>query len=195
MPNWCGTHITINHEDANKLEQLYNLIEEWTSKNYKENGFGLNWLGNVVGNSGIDTSDENKDFSVRCRGSITYMDFDGGQIIIDTETAWCPMLKMWIKILEKYLPDAELTYTAEECGCEIYYTNDPCIVGKYVIDSWNDDVESDWEASKEYVRETLQKLLETDEANVKKLIKMLYESDIDDVGVHQWKYVDEYELD
>lgn len=194
MSNHCYTNITINHEDTNRLKTLYNLIEEWTSKNYRENGFGLSWLGNVVGNSGIDSSDENKDFSVRCRGSIIYMDFNGDQIIIDTETAWVPMMKMWIKVLEKYLPDAELIYSAEEPGCGIFWTNDPCIIGKYLIDSWNNDIEPNWEASKEFVISELQKLFKTDETNVKILIDMLNNSDVD-VAVHKWKYVSEYDLE
>ena len=100
MPNWTITRITINHDDGNKLKEFEKLINEWTSKNYMENGFGLQWLGNIVGNSGIGTIDKNLETDLRCRGSITWIECEGNQLLIDTETAWVPMLKMWIKLKE-----------------------------------------------------------------------------------------------
>lgn len=198
MPNWCSTQITIHHDDVNKLKLLDALIDDWTSKNYKANGFGLTWLGNIVGNSGVATIDEDYKTDVRCRGSMTYKDLnlDGNELIIDTETAWAPMLQMWIRILNKYLPDAELTYRTEEPGCEIYCTNDPYLINKYVIDSWDDNIESDWEASEESVTKLLQKLLLTEETNIKSLIREFEESEYtENISIHQWEYVNENELD
>ena len=190
MANWCFTKITINHEDESKLKELERLINEWTSKNYKENGFGLNWLGNIVGNSSIGTVDENPETDLRCRGSLQYMECIDNQLIIDTETAWSPMLKMWQKLLDKYLPDAELIYTAEECGAGLYSTNDPCMQGCYYVDNWNiKDVDSDMEASETYVVEILQKLLETDESDVEKLIGMFEDSEhSDNMSIHKWDF-------
>ena len=63
--------MSIYCENEEKLEKFYHLLEEWTSKNYKENGFGLNWLGNIVGNSGIGTIDAGKESDLRCRGRLT----------------------------------------------------------------------------------------------------------------------------
>lgn len=189
MPNWCWTKITINHEDKNKLKQLKSLINNFTSENYKENGFGLNWLGNIVGNSGIGTVDENPETDLRCRGSLTYLDCIDNQLIIDTETAWSPMLKMWIKLVDKYLPDAELIYQAEEGGNCLYSTNDPCLLDCYIIDSWNGEIESDYEASENTVRKLLQKLLETDITDIKELIDMFNESDhSEDMSINKWEY-------
>lgn len=190
MPNWCYTKITINHDDELRLKELENLIEKWTSHNYKENGFGLNWLGNIVGNSGIGTVDKNPETDLRCRGSLIYMENMGDQLVIDTETAWSPMLKMWTKLLEKYLPDAELIYEAEECGCGLHSTNNPCMKDCYIIDSWDiDDIETDWEASEETVIKTLQKLLNTDETDIDKLIDMFEESEhSDNMSIHKWDF-------
>ena len=42
MPNWCSTDITINCDNNEKLADFYVKIEEWTSHDYKENGFGHN---------------------------------------------------------------------------------------------------------------------------------------------------------
>ena len=192
MPNWCYTTITINHEDENKLKELENKIDELTSYNYTDNGFGLKWLGNIVGNSGIGTINENSETDLRCRGSITYIENFGEQIIIDTETAWTPMLRMWVKLLEKYLPDAELIYSAQECGCEIYSTNDPDMVGKYIIDIWDYDeigMESEWDATESSVVEFLQDLLKTENNHIDELLKMFEESDLTEhMTVHKWDY-------
>lgn len=191
MPNWCLTRITINNENQTELEKFDELLNKWTSKNYKENGFGHNWLGNIVGNSGIGTVDENKDTDLRCRGTITYSEVvDDGQLMIDTETAWCPMLKMWAKLLEKYLPNAELIYEAEECGNGLYSTNDPCMKDCYIIDCWDiASIDSDWEASEETVRKTLQELLGTKETNVDKLLELLSDSEYDDkISIHKWDF-------
>lgn len=195
MPNWCCTNMHIYCDDTEKLNNLNSLIDEWTSKDYMDNGFGHHWLGNIVLGSGVGTVDTNKETDLRCRGTLLYKDICGGELIIETETAWSPMMEMWTKIVDKYLPNADLFYTAEEPGCGIFYTNDPDYVDKYVIDSWNENIESNWEASEENVRELLQELLETDETDVKKLIDMFYYSDLEeDISINQWEYVSEYEL-
>lgn len=190
MPNWCYTKITINHEDERKLKELENKIDEFTSHDYMENGFGLKWLGNIVGNSGIGTVDENPETDLRCRGSITYIENYGDQLVIDTETAWTPMLEMWVKLLEKYLPDAELIYSAEECGCGIWSTNDPCMKGCYVIDALDmENVESDWEAPEGAVVKLLQELLQTENENIDELLEAFEESDFSYcLGIHKWNY-------
>ena len=190
MPNWCMNRITINHENVNELEKLNNLINEWTSKNYLKSDFGLNWLGNIVGNSGIDTYDG--DFKVRCRGTIDYNEVIGNQLIIDTSTAWAPMIQMWKLILEKYLPDAELIYEAEECGCGLYCTNDPAMKSTYVFDACDcEDIESDWEMKEEYLIEELQKLLNTSETNVNKLLDMFDNSEWSEkISIHKYEFVE-----
>ena len=193
MPNWCITRITINHENESKLKELEKRITEWTSHNYKESDFGLAWLGNIVGNSEIGTIDENAETDLRCRGWLNWMEYNDNQLLIDTETAWVPMLKMWSKLLEKYLPDAELIYSAEECGCELYSTNDPCMKDCYIVDNYDDvdGVESDWEATQEYVVDILQNLLKTEENDIEKLLKMFYESEFyDGMSIHKWEFAE-----
>lgn len=190
MPNWCYTNITINHESETEVEKLEKLINEWTSKDYMTNGFGHKWLGNVVLGSGIGTVDTNNATDLRCRGTIIDYYRTGNELVISTETAWSPMLQMWVKVIEKYLPGAELIYNADECGFDINDTNDPALVGKYILDCYGDeDIESDWEASEEVVRLTLQELLDTTETDVKKLIEMVYEGDYD-ISVRKWEYSD-----
>lgn len=155
MPNWCYTQITISHDDQKEIDKLYNLIEEWTSKNYKQSDFGNYWLGNIVGNSGIDTWDG--DFKIRCRGRLFDLNKSEKELYIATETAWTPMLRMWLKILEKYSPDAQLIYTAEEPGCCIYVTNNLDLKDKYIIDDWSDCYDY---AGDEYSQEDVIKILQ-----------------------------------
>lgn len=199
MPNWCFTRINIiNHNDDDRIENLYNLIKEWSSNNYVENDFGPQWLGNIVGNSGIGTIDEGKETDLRCRGRLNYIELvEKNQLLIDTETAWSPMLKMWVKILDKYLPNAELIYEAEECGNELYSTNNESLKDKYIIDCWGiSEIESNWEASKEDVINILQKLLNTTEKNTSILINLLEDSEYNEMmSVHRWNFDDISEWD
>lgn len=190
MPNWCFTKITINHWDQRGLERLDALLDEWTSKDYKENGFGLEWLGNIVGNSGIGTITEEGKATYSCRGRMTYKDLADNQLLIDTETAWSPMLKMWIALVERYLPDAEIIYTADECGCGLYCTNDPTLENCYIIDSWDiDEVESDWEASEKTVIKTLQKLLNSKKRKIDALLKEFEDSEYSDgMSINKWDF-------
>lgn len=190
MPNWCSTDITINCDNNEKLADFYAKIEEWTSHDYKENGFGHNWLGNIVGNSRIGTVDENKETYLRCRGVLSYMDLMYESLVIHTETAWVPMLLMWRKLLDKYLPDAELIYSAEELGCEVLATNDPYYIEKYYIDAWGiENVESNDCATKEEVIKLLQELLDIKEESIDELLKQLSLSEFNDrLYINKWEF-------
>lgn len=196
MPNWCSTSITINYEDESKLNDLERIIEDSISKEKNnENGFGPNWLGNVVINLDLGTVDEKLETDLRCRGIITYIDRLESQLIIDTETAWIPMMKMWVKFIDKYLPDAELLFNAVEPNMDVYETNDPYYVNKYVIDTFGlYDKYNTQEADEDYVVKSLQELLNSDKTDIEELLKDIYESDID-VRIHKWKFVDPKDCD
>ena len=133
MPNWCINYININSKNKEGLKKLYNKIEEWTSKDYKKNDFGHNWLGNIIGFSKIDSMKDGEFINVRCRGRLDYMELTTDSLVITTETAWSPQIKMWKMIIDKYLPDAEVIYSAEECGDCLYLTNDPALINSYNI--------------------------------------------------------------
>ena len=205
MPNWCYTNITIYHDDEEKLKAFFNMVEEWRKKPFKKNDFDLytlGWLGNIVGNSGIaewkEREDGREDFvpNIACRGSLQTFELHGNRININTETAWSPMLEMWKLLCDKYLPEADITFTAEEPGNCLYQSNDPDVVGKYCIDVWEtpddfEEAESIWEATEEETREFLQRALKTDETDIKKLINMSSEV-IDDAwfSVNEWEECD-----
>ena len=192
MPNWCSTNITIHSDKENELKNLYEKIKLWTSKDYMENGFGHTWLGNIVLGAEIGTVDTDVKTDVRCRGNIVYMDYQDGQIVIDTETAWVPMLDIWRKVLEKFLPDAQLFYVADEPGCELHCSNDAYYNNLYYVDAFDfeEDV-SQYDASPDYVIKLLQRLLKSKETNIDTLLSLFYESDYaDNINIHKWEYDD-----
>lgn len=201
MPNWCYTRITIQNEDIGELEKFNLLLEEWTSKNYIENGFGKNWLGNIIGNFGLDEWDENnREFksNIPCRGRITYFERSSNELLIDTETAWSPMLEMWYKLVDSFIPGSTLIYSAEECGCGIFETNDTSLKDKYYLDIWETDevsklygqeVCSDYEASEEYIIDILQHVLNSKERVIEELLNSFQQSDMTDyMQIHKWDF-------
>ena len=203
MPNWCYTNITIVHPSEQKIKEFFKKIDSWSKTTYSKNGFdcpgaGIRWLGNIVGNAGLSEIPEGKtDFvpNIRCRGSITDLSYDGNHIHINTETAWAPMLDMWQRLVDKYLPDADIWYTAEESGCGLYCTNDPDVIGKYYIDLWELPDEfiketSEYEATEDYTIKFLQRVLKTKETDIQKLLKMADDIEEQWFSINQWKECD-----
>lgn len=187
MPNWCSTYIEIKNENKDELKKLHDLLDEWTSKNYMDNGFGTTWLGNIVLGSGIGTVDTDNETDVECRGWLEYMQLYDNTLTLQTETAWSPKLKMWKLLCEKYLPNSKIIYNAEEIGMELFCTNDSGLAGKYrlVVNGW-----SEYDLTKEEVIKALQKELETEETDFEKLLKLAEEEtkDNDDYYyVHEWE--------
>lgn len=197
MPNWCNTTIwlTVPEKGIEELKKFEELLDKWTSYKYEENDFGLDWLGNIVGNSGIGTIDTGADTDLPCRGSLLSTDTniykDGDAVLsLQTETAWEPMLDMWVKLRDKYLPDAEITYAATEPGCGLYLTNDPSYKDKYIIDPYDfDSLDYDEELSEKDLVQTLQEALQTEETDINTLID---EADEKGISVNQWEWDNEF---
>lgn len=126
MPNWCNTSMTIEGPKT-EIENIHQKIMEWTSRNYVENDFGKNWLGNIVVGAGFSYK------LLACRGLITSMDEeitarqDEPGIYyfqVQYESAWTDINGTWETILEKFAPNCDIYYVAEELGCEYFVTND-----------------------------------------------------------------------
>ncbi len=103
------------------------------------------------------------------------------------------MMQMWREINETFDLGFEIIYSAEEPGCELYWTNDPCEVGKYILDVWDSDAvgfESDWDAEEKYVVKILQKMFNVTENDIDILLDIFEESKYrDSMSIHKWKYV------
>lgn len=126
MPNWCNTSMTIEGPKT-EIENIHQKIMEWTSRNYVENDFGKNWLGNIVVGAGFSYK------LLACRGLISFMDEeitarqDEPGIYyfqVQYESAWTDINGTWETILEKFAPNCDIYYVAEELGCEYFVTND-----------------------------------------------------------------------
>ena len=199
MANWCTTYITINYNDKDKLKAFYEMLDDWRQKPIEKNdfeGMSLGWLGNIVGNSGIAKYNKKEGVfipEIPCRGSLQSLEYHDEKIEITTETAWDPMLKMWKILCDKYLPDAELLYTAIESNSGSYCSNDPDVIGKYDIEIWGDppegfeDEEFDDAVSEEKTIEFLQRVLETNEEDIDVLLEQI--DDIED----PWFSVNKFE--
>lgn len=191
MPNWCFTQM-IFHGDIEEIKDFHDKIEEWTSKNYRENDFGVNWLGNVLLGAGLGNRIDSGGDQLRCRGDITYIgeidtfqDSTEATFNLDTETAWCTMCLMWSEVIKTLgYKTVGFSYCAEEPGCEIYNIYDP--YGEwdlqYRMDMYlggqdfdNEDLLRIWDVQEyscdETLRIALQALLKTDETDLKILIE------------------------
>lgn len=217
MPNWCFTQM-IFHGEKEEITDFHNKIEEWTSKNYQENGFGVNWLGNILYGAGLGDrlKADAKPSVLRCRGDITFIgdidtfkDSTEATFNLDTETAWCPMTLMWSEVIKTIgYKSIGFSYMAEEPGCEIYEIYDPYggdFDDKYYIDIFVDgDDEQDerftqfydqrYYADDDDLRDALQDLLKTDEQDLKTLIeraqKYEFKSEDSYLYVHEYNFVD-----
>ena len=137
MPNWCLTNIHISGKKSD-IQTLYKRFSDAIERDDggQEPGYftaglthyGKRWLGNLLLYIGEEIKENG---GPRCRGTVSYYDLcdDGEGITIQTDTAWVPMLQVFVKFKNKYAPNAEITYCAEEPGCELFWKND---------DSWED---------------------------------------------------------
>ena len=71
--------ISIVFVDEESTESMFKEIIGWTSTNYTDNNWGLNWLGNIIGNGGFD-------INLPCRGWISCMSVSRADKRIQIET-------------------------------------------------------------------------------------------------------------
>ena len=193
MANDCFTSITITGDPG--------IIKKITDRMDKA-FISDKWLGNLLLEIGY-SEDDIKTLGVRCRGSVEYRESYDEEIRIDTDTAWVPMLKVFTKFCDRVVGENnyELVYTAEEPGCEIFWTNDPCVEGTWYIDVYGEDVPKGWQDTDPYswsdaaasklfsdALKTTEQLTTKEMAN-----KLMYE--YEDLSLHQYEYVPLSEVD
>lgn len=215
MPNWCFTQM-IFHGEKEEIKDFHSKIEEWTSKNYQENGFGVNWLGNVLHGAGLGHRIDSNADHLRCRGDITFLgpvetfkDSTEAIFNLDTETAWCPMTLMWSEVISAMCyKSIGFSYSAEEPGCEIYEIYDPYgdfSDEKYYVDIYVDNADTSNEnlmridgwrcyGDDDHLRSVLQALLDTEEQDLKILIDQAqnykFKSEDTYLYIHEYDFVD-----
>lgn len=190
MSNLCSTTITIRCHDRQLLEWFYEKIKKLSEKDVVANDWGR-FLGNIVVNAGIGTFDTGKESDLFCAGSLDDIQLKEDEIQIETSTKNGPAIKMWAKLVKKYLPFAEIVYVADEPGSAMYATNDPKMKDMYIIDSSTAEIETNYEVSPEDLKRLLKELLKTETDDLDALIDMLEASDYGDaICVYQWEYED-----
>ncbi|MCR5096581.1 MAG: hypothetical protein K6A70_07560 [Erysipelotrichaceae bacterium] len=206
MPNWCFTSITFAGPDASRF---HDDLESWQHEAIKSD-FGSSWLGNVAINSGLIKEDEvNNDDTPRLRGSITYVDdVVDDSFMIETETAWCCMTRVFAEIIKKLKYRLSISFFSEEPGCCFYVSNDPVIVGtyryEYLIKGLDDDCSVfDDDVSQVTAAEVAKKILQikkkaySDSESPKELISKAENVDLDDdeyVSFDQYEFCSEWEF-
>lgn len=119
MPNWCYTSYVVTG-DEKEVCDLYEKMRslEQREESLVENGFGKNWLGNLVTLLGADWH------KVFCRGSWYDLEKDGEKTLrFWVESAWSDPDQVIDLLKEKY-PSLEFIFRAEEPGMNYYVTND-----------------------------------------------------------------------
>lgn len=213
MPNWCFTSMRF-HGNKTEIEDFHKKLEEFTSTNYMENGFGTMWLGNILCGAGladrIDNS--NEDLRIICRGQIIYIDDIDYEFEEDVcfnvqyESAWAWIGKMWFELIKTFgYESVGFSFISEEPGNELYQKYDP--YGDFENEKWyvdcyfeGDDFYNEklskfednrYYHSDEALIKSLQNLLETEETDLEILLEKSgeYKFKHEDSYVHIYEYM------
>lgn len=184
MANICSTTYQIfrSAEDGG-IRPLYDALEAAIG----EDRLRGSRLSNIVEKC---LGEDPKSGKYGCRGDISNIELaDDGEMQVDVDSAWTPYNKMWIDLVEKYVPGALLLYYAEECGCDLFRTNDPDYDELYYLDrSDNGDINPC--ADEEDIREVASEVTGKDASELPGKIDDVIDLLDEEYGifVHSWEY-------
>lgn len=203
MPNWCSSTVNII-ASKDSLDILESKINQATSSNKLNAGFGNEWLGNLLLFIGF-SDDDVVNGKIRCRGSIDDVSRVSGEMLtLHTTSAWSPHIECIKVFVDHFVDDAEIYYTAEEPGCGLYWTNDDDIAGTIYMDWWYDGDQTECnrrildlcrdcsDSPKEYVKEAISKLLSCNgsfEELSNKLIELAEDNGVF-IDIGEYKYIE-----
>ena len=119
MANPCSVYVNINASS----EDLAVVLEEQIKLATAESRW-LNKLLEHIGHSELPA-----------RGYVAWYERNEDSLFVQLECKWSPYLQALSAFVDHYDKDAEIIFQAEECGEEIYWTNDPTVSGTVYIDS------------------------------------------------------------
>ena len=191
MANWASTSYAIEGNKSD-LERMFNVINDFVKSNVKpvEANASKEWEGNIVKALGASKEQMKNNY---LRGFIQTYEIIDGVLYIEAEEAWGAT--DFRHLLVKLMPELTIYYIVEECGCEVYATNDSnskyftesyyvdiCIDGDYFSEYFNKE-----ERVLAYVAQLLKRekitMTEIDEWNEKQDDNENY------IYVHEFKYV------
>ncbi len=194
MPNWASTAYVFKAKDQEQAKDLYDKIDSLSKMEEPlvENGFGKLWMGCLVNLLGGDWN------KVYCRGEIIDYNLTADHVSIECETAWGEMPE-FRHFIEQQYPGSKIYYCVEECGNEVYATNDTdgeYFKDRYCLDSYDglEYFETIEEAAK-YIGERIGKELKPDFAEIENAIDgYMDEHDNSDeywMSFHKFEVVDD----
>ena len=194
MPNWASTAYVFKGADEKQAQDLYNKIDSLSkmTEPLVPNGFGKLWMGCLVNLLGGDWN------KVYCRGEIIDYNLNGNRLSIECETAWDEMPE-FRHFIEQQYPGSKIYYCVEECGNEVYATNDAdgeYFKDRYCLDSYDglEYFETIEEAAK-YIGERIGKELTPDFAKIESAIDDYMEehdnSDESWMSFHRFEVLDD----
>lgn len=144
MANWASTSYAIEGNKSD-LERVSNVINDFVKSNVKpvEANASKKWEGNIVKALGASEEQMKNNY---LRGFIQTYEIIDGVLYIEAEEAWGAT--DFRHLLAKLMPKLTIYYIVEECGCEVYATND--CDGKYFTESYYVDIYIDGDYFSEY---------------------------------------------
>ena len=191
MANWASTSYAIEGNKSD-LERVSNVINDFVKSNVKpvEANASKEWEGNIVKALGASEEQMKNNY---LRGFIQTYEIIDGVLYIEAEEAWGAT--DFRHLLAKLMPKLTIYYIVEECGCEVYATND--CDGKYFTESYYVDICIDGDYFSEYfdtekqVLAYVAQLLKKESVTMKDIDEWNEEQDDNEnyIYVHEFKYV------
>ena len=191
MANWASTSYAIEGNKSD-LERVSNVINDFVKSNVKpvEANASKKWEGNIVKALGASEEQMKNNY---LRGFIQTYEIIDGVLYIEAEEAWGAT--DFRHLLAKLMPKLTIYYIVEECGCEVYATND--CDGKYFTESYYVDICIDGDYFSEYfdtekqVLAYVAQLLKKESVTMKDIDEWNEEQDDNEnyIYVHEFKYV------
>lgn len=191
MANWASTSYAIEGSKSD-LERMFNVINDFVKSNVKpvEANASKEWEGNIVKALGASEEQMKNNY---LRGFIQTYEIIDGVLYIEAEEAWGAT--DFRHLLAKLMPKLTIYYIVEECGCEVYATND--CDGKYFTESYYVDICIDGDYFSKYfdtekqVLAYVAQLLKKESVTMKDIDEWNEEQDDNEnyIYVHEFKYV------
>ena len=191
MANWASTSYAIEGSKSD-LERMFNVINDFVKSNVKpvEANASKEWEGNIVKALGASEEQMKNNY---LRGFIQTYEIIDGVLYIEAEEAWGAT--DFRHLLAKLMPKLTIYYIVEECGCEVYATND--CDGKYFTESYyvdiciDGDYFNDYFNTEEQVLSYVAQLLKKESVTMKDIDEWNEEQDDSEnyIYVHEFKYV------
>ena len=174
MPNWCRTEIRYLSDNKKSLSDFEKKLNEWKEQE-------TYYLETLALKSSVAQKKDNRiideeGHEVYCRGQITDISLENDYLYIEIWEAWSPHLRIWDLLRKKYLPNAELLFTADEEGEDILFTNDSSYEGIYCI-----DILEDWFSEEDFLKVFNLDVHGTDEKTLADMLRRILHSDKTDI--------------